>query len=152
MIINEANVKRKGLPKATSNNTPAALYQLALAQGICTTAFALGMLYCFGIYEAISACIGGLVALSANLYLAVKMHKAVLLQETNAKTEQQEPLGMLQRFYRFEVLKIVFTVTMFVIAVVVIQVSILPFIIAYVLAALVVTWLSLLVLGQQDEE
>ena len=108
------------------------------------------MFYCFGVYEAVSAGIGGLVALSANLYLAIKMRKPLLESAVNAEDELAEPMSMLQRFYRFEVLKVVFTVTMFVIAIVVMKVSVVPFIIAYLVAALIVTWLSLLVLDQQS--
>ena len=58
---------------------------------------------------------------------------------------------MLARFYASVVLKIVFTLAMMVICITVLKVSLLPFIIAYLIAAVIVNWLMLLVPAKLDE-
>lgn len=91
------------------------------------------------------------MAVLANIYVAFKARKPVVVEPLVTETDELAPaVEMLQRFYRFEVTKILLTLTMFAISVVVIKVSILPFIIAYVIAALIVTWLSLLVVDRQE--
>lgn len=89
--------------------------------------------------------------MSANLYLAIKARKPIEVgAAVNVESTELVANNMLQRFYRFEVLKVVFTITMFVIAIVFLKVAVLPFIIAYLLAALVVTWLSFLMLDRDE--
>ena len=91
------------------------------------------------------------MAVLANVYVAIKTRKAVVIEPSVIETDELAPaVEMLQRFYRFEVTKILLTLTMFAICVVVFKVSVLPFIIAYVIAALIVTWLSLLVVDRQE--
>ena len=57
----------------------------------------------------------------------------------------------LARFYASVVLKIIFTLAMMVICITVLKVSLLPFIIAYLIAAVIVNWLMLLVPAKLDE-
>lgn len=126
------------------------MLQLALLQLICSIAFALTLYVCFTAYVGLSALLGGLVATLATVYVALKVRKTVppASSVSSASDELAPAVHMLQRFYRFEVSKVILTLTMFAISVFVIKVSILPFIIAYLLAALIVTWLALLVLDQ----
>lgn len=85
------------------------------------------------------------------MYVALKARKPVIIEPSVTESDELAPaVEMLQRFYRFEVTKILLTLTMFAICVVVLKVSVLPFIIAYVIAALIVTWLSLLVVDRQE--
>lgn len=123
------------------------MLQLALLQLTCSIAFALTLYVCFTAYVGLSALLGGLVATIATVYVALKVRKPVP-PASPASDELAPAVYMLQRFYRFEVSKVILTLTMFAISVFVIKVSILPFIIAYLLAALIVTWLALLVLDQ----
>lgn len=123
------------------------MLQLALLQLTCSIAFALTLYVCFTAYVGLSALLGGLVATLATVYVALKVRKTVP-PASSASDELAPAVHMLQRFYRFEVSKVILTLTMFAISVFVIKVSILPFIIAYLLAALIVTWLALLVLDQ----
>lgn len=91
------------------------------------------------------------MAVLANMYVALKARKPVIIEPSVTESDELAPaVEMLQRFYRFEVTKILLTLTMFAICVVVLKVSVLPFIIAYVIAALIVTWLSLLVVDRQE--
>lgn len=85
------------------------------------------------------------------MYVALKARKPVIIEPSVTESDELAPaVEMLQRFYRFEVTKILLTLTMFAICVVVLKVSVLPFIITYVIAALIVTWLSLLVVDRQE--
>jgi F0F1-type ATP synthase assembly protein I len=139
------------LTEIQSNRTTKALLQLALLQFISTVAFSLTIYVCFTSYEGLSALFGGLVAVLANMYVALKARKPVIIEPSVTESDELAPaVEMLQRFYRFEVTKILLTLTMFAICVVVLKVSVLPFIIAYVIAALIVTWLSLLVVDRQE--
>jgi F0F1-type ATP synthase assembly protein I len=127
------------------------MLRLALLQLVCTVGFSLGMYVCFTFYQGLSALLGGLVAVIANFYVALKTRKPLQVAPQVVDIDDlATATEMLQRFYRFEVTKIVLTLTMFAIGVFVIQVSVLPFIIAYLLAALIVTWLSLLVVDQHE--
>lgn len=120
---------------------------------VATLTFSLTIYVCFTAYEGLSALLGGGIAVLANLYIALKARTSVIrdqLEQPDASVDEMAPaVMMLQRFYQFEVTKVLLTLTMFAIAVFVIQVAILPFTIAYLIAALIVTWLSLLVLDQR---
>lgn len=133
--------------ETTSSATTRVLLQLALLQLICSLAFALVLYVCFTAFVGLSALLGGLIAVLANVYVALKVRRAV--EPTPEASDELAPsVFMLQQFYRFEVSKVILTLTMFAISVLVIKVSILPFIIAYLVVALIVTWLALLVLDQ----
>jgi F0F1-type ATP synthase assembly protein I len=139
------------LTEIKRNTTTRALLKVALLQLVATVAFALSLYLCLTLYEGISAFFGGLVAALANVYVALKARNPVLIEPQVLQIDELAPaVAMLQRFYRFEVTKIVLTLTMFAISILVIKVSILPFIIAYLLAALIVTWISLLVVDQHE--
>ncbi len=148
MTETTSNTSSTATNSASSRTTVRVLLQLALLQLICSIAFALTLYVCFTAYVGLSALLGGLVATIATVYVALKVRKTV----SPASDELAPAVYMLQRFYRFEVSKVILTLTMFAISVFVIKVSILPFIIAYLLAALIVTWLALLVLDQSVKE
>ena len=95
-------------------------------------------------YEAVSAALGGLTASLATLFMALKARAQTSL--TLHDNDEQIAVGLLQQFYRSEVSKIVLTLAMFVICIIVIKVSVAAYVIAYLVAALVVNWLTLLIL------
>ena len=118
-----------------TQSRPLELLKLALLQLVCSTAFCLILFYCFDAREAISAFLGGLIAVLGSLFSAWQLYRG----GQNLQAEE-----MLARFYVSTVLKIVFSLAMIAICIIFIKVSTLPFIIAYLLAALVVNWLVLL--------
>ena len=99
------------------------------------------MFICFDAREALSALFGGVIAIIGSLYSAGRLfstkHDAVAAE-------------MLVRFYVSVILKIIFTLVMMTICLIILKVSLLPFIIAYLLAAVVVNLLMLLVPAQLD--
>ena len=124
-----------------SKTQPRVLLKLALLQSVSTVVFSLAMLYCFDLFEALSALLGGAIATIGSLYSAGRLFSTK--QNANA-TE------ILVRFYISVILKIVFILTMMAICLIVLKVSLLPFIIAYLLAAVVVNLLMLLVPAELD--
>lgn len=124
-----------------SKTQPGVLLKLALLQAVGTAVFSMAMLYCFDAREALSALFGGAIAIIGSLYSAGRLF-----------TSKPDAIAaeMLIRFYVSVVLKIVFTLAMMVICLVVLKVSLLPFIIAYLLAAVVVNLLMLLVPAELD--
>jgi len=118
-----------------SKSHPQHLLKLALLQLVCTAFFSLVLYYCFDLREALSAFLGGAVAVLASTFSAWQLYRS----GNNLQAEE-----MLARFYVSTVLKIAFSVAMIAICIIVMQVSTLPFIIAYLLAAVVVNWLILL--------
>ncbi|GAA6136789.1 hypothetical protein NBRC116583_05360 [Arenicella sp. 4NH20-0111] len=116
-----------------------AMFRLAALQAFGTMVFALSMYYCFDLREALSAFFGGLVATTMSLFMATRLfgaYRISLLREVAAGEA-------LIRFYISVVLKMIFTLAMMTIFIVVIEVSILPFIIAYLIAAVIVNLLFL---------
>lgn len=109
--------------------------RLSCWQAIFTILFAFGMFVFVGKHEAVSALMGGFICSLANLFFAGRLFSS---------QSEQPPKQMLRRFYRSEALKIVFTLTMFIIAMSIAKVALLPFIVSYLLAALIVNWLFLL--------
>ena len=125
--------------KALRFNTksqPSVLIKLALLQTLGTLIFSLALYYCFDKREALSALLGGLIASVATLYSAGRLF-------TTKHDGQAEEI--LLRFYLSVALKVLFTLLMMAICIIVIKVSLLPFIIAYLLAAVVINLLFLLV-------
>lgn len=115
---------------------PGTIFKLALLQLIGSIAFSLTLYYCFDAREAISALLGGSVAVFASLFSAFRLYTA---------GDQLQAGEMLIRFYISVVLKIVFSVAMIAIFIIVMKVSVLPFIIAYLLAAVIINLLFLLI-------
>lgn len=118
---------------------------LALMQVFGTVVFSLALYYCFDKREALSALFGGLTAAIANLFFASRLlsHKRQLSEEVIAEK-------ILVRFYSSEILKVVFTLIIMSVFIIVIKVSMLPFIIAYLLAAVIINWLFLLSRASSD--
>lgn len=109
--------------------------KLALMQLFGVIVFSAVLYYCFDKREALSALFGGLIAVLATLFFARRVFA----------TKQEVQAGeMLGRFYVSVALKALFTLMMMAICIVVIKVSMLPFIIAYIIAAVVINWLFLL--------
>ena len=127
-----SNLDSNTAGRVVSKSRPQDLLKLALLQLICTVLFSLVLYYCFDSREALSALLGGLVAVLASSFSAWQLFRG----GQNLQAEE-----MLARFYLSTVLKIVFSLAMIAICIIVMKVSTLPFIIAYLLAALVVNWL-----------
>jgi F0F1-type ATP synthase assembly protein I len=124
-----------------SKAQPGVLLNLALLQAVSTLVFSLAMLYCFDAREALSSVFGGVIAVIGSLYSAGRLF---FTKQSAVAAE------ILVRFYVSVILKIVFTLAMMAICLIVMKVSVLPFIIAYLLAAVVVNLLVLLVPAQLD--
>ncbi len=113
---------------------------LALMQLISTLVFSGVMFFCYGLGEALSAFFGGMIAVLMSAFMATRMfttHRVAMMREMPAGER-------LQRFYAAAILKVLFTLMMMGILIVVIKVSMLPFIIAYLIAAVVVNLCFLL--------
>ena len=116
------------------------MLKLALLQLISTVVFSGVMYYCFGVGDALSAFFGGGIAALMSVFMASRMfttHRIAKVRDMSAK----ERLG---RFYASALLKVLFTLLMMGIFIAVIRVSMLPFIVAYLLAAIVVNLFFLL--------
>jgi len=112
----------------------------AALQALATFVLAVVFLYCFDAREAVSAAFGGAIATVMTLFMAGRLfsaHRLSLIREVPAGES-------LVRFYLSVGIKVLFTLVMMAICLIVIKVSVLPFIIAYLVAALLVNWLSLL--------
>jgi len=126
--------------KFESQTKPGAMLKLASLQAIGTVVFSLGLYYCFDTREALSALFGGLIATVMSLFMAGRLFASYRIS-----TLRDVPPGeALIRFYISAVLKILFTLAMMGICIIVIGVSILPFIIAYLIAAVIVNILFVL--------
>lgn len=123
-----------------SKSEPKVILRLALLQAVGTIAFSLVLYFCFDTREALSALFGGLIAALASLFFAGRLFtsKQVAYQQDSAAGE------MLVRFYFSVALKALLTLTLMSICIIVLKVSILPFVVAYILAAVIVNWLFLL--------
>lgn len=113
---------------------PKVLLKLALIQLIFTLSFATLMWLWFDQREALSALFGGLIALFGSVYSAGRLFTI---------HQNIEAVDSLRRFYASIIIKIVFTLVMMAICIIVINVSFLPFIIAYLIAAVVANVLAL---------
>lgn len=121
------------------HTSPTALLKLALLQAVGTLFFCLGLYYCFDTREALSGLFGGLTATTMNFFMAARLFAAHRVANI-----RQVPAGeALVRFYISVVLKILFTLAVMVFFIIVIKVSILPFIVAYLLIAVIVNLLYL---------
>lgn len=112
------------------------IVKLALLQAVASLVFSAVMYYCYDSRVAISALLGGLIASVSSFYMAGRLFTS---------KDDHEPEEMLARFYASFVLKTVFTIVMMGICIIVMKVSVLPFIIAYFIAGSIVNWLFLLV-------
>lgn len=122
--------------KFESKSRPGLIVKLALWQSLATVVLSLVLYVCIDTRVAVSAFCGGLVAVLTSLYMASRLFAA--------RKGLQAP-EMLVRFYSSVVLKVLFTLAMMTICMVVIKVSIVPFIIAYLVAAVIINLLFLLV-------
>ena len=122
--------------KIETKSQPSAVLRLAFLQMLGTIVFSLVLYYCFDMREALSGLFGGLIAALASAFFAGRLFA------TKQDVQAEE---MLVRFYISVMLKVIFTLAMMAISIIVIEVSILPFIIAYLLAAVVINWLALLI-------
>jgi F0F1-type ATP synthase assembly protein I len=122
--------------KIETRSQPGTVLKLALLQMLGTVVFSLALFFCFDMREALSALFGGLIAAAASAFFAGRLFAT----KQNVRAEE-----MLMRFYISVILKAIFTLAMMAICIVIIEVAILPFIIAYLLAAVVVNWLVLLI-------
>ncbi|MFT5572841.1 MAG: F0F1-type ATP synthase assembly protein I [Cryomorphaceae bacterium] len=119
-----------------TKSQPSVVLKLAFLQMLGTVVFSLVLYYCFDPREALSALFGGLIAALASAFFAGRL----FVSKQDVQAEE-----MLMRFYISVMLRAIFTLAMMAVCIVVIEVSILPFIIAYLLAAVVINWLVLLI-------
>lgn len=126
----------KSKPQFESKSKPGVVLKLALLQFVGTVFFSLVLLYCFDTREALSALFGGLIAVLASVFLAGRLF-------TTKQTAEAEEI--LVRFYISATLKVLFTLAMMAISIIFIKVSVLPFILAYLVAAVIINWLFLLI-------
>lgn len=125
-----------------------ALLKLAFLQAFGSVVFSLGLWYCFDAREALSGLFGGLTATTMSLFMAARLFAVHRL----SKLRPVAPGEALVRFYITAILKIIFTLAMMVIFIVVIEVSILPFIISYLIAAVIVNLLYIYLEAKEPEE
>lgn len=123
-------------PQFVSKSKPGLMLKLAFLQFLGTVVFSLVLLYCFDTREALSAFFGGSIAAIATVFFASRLF--------TTSVDAQAP-EMLVRFYFSVVFKVLFTLVMMAICIMFIKVSILPFIIAYLIAGVVVNLVFLLV-------
>jgi len=135
-------------PKFESQTKPSAILKLACLQAIGTVVFSLSLYYCFDTREALSALLGGFVATVMSLFMAGRLFASYRI----SRLRDVPPGEALIRFYISAVLKILFTVAMMGICIIVMEVSILPFIIAYLIAAVIVNLLFVLLDAKTGEE
>jgi len=133
--------RKKLLDSFNRSSNAGAMLKLALLQMVSTLAFSGGMFYCFGVAEALSALFGGSIAALMSVFMASRMFTTHRL----ASSREMAPNERLARFYAAALLKVVFTLMMMGILIVVIKVSMLPFIIAYLIAAVLVNLCFLLI-------
>ena len=122
------------------NNKPSDLLKLALLQALFTGIFAIVLYYCFDARHAVSGILGGLIASIMTLFMAARLYAAIRI----SKLREVHAGESLARFYLSVVLKSIFTLMMMVICLFVIGVALLPFIIAYLISAVIVNWMCLL--------
>jgi len=123
-------------PQFDSKSKPGLILKLALLQFFGSVIFSLILYTCFDTREALSAFLGGSIAAIATIFFASRLFT----------TRHDAPAGeMLVRFYFSVTFKVLFTLVMMAICIIFIKVSILPFIIAYLLAAVVINLVFLLV-------
>lgn len=113
---------------------PSVLLTLALLQLGGTLLISVVLWFVFDAREGLSAFFGGFIAIFGSLYSAGRLFTA---------KQNADAVESLRRFYASIVIKIVFTLVMVAICVIVIKVSFLPFIIAYLIAAVVVNIMAL---------
>ena len=118
-----------------SKQTSAMIVKLACLQLVATLCFSAVIYYCYDAHQAISALLGGLIAVLSSVYMAGRLFKS-------RGRPAEEMLGL---FYSSVVLKAVFVITMMAICIIVVKVSFLSFIVSYFVSAAVVNWLFLLV-------
>ena len=121
--------------KIERSSKPGLVVKLAFLQLLGTAVFSLVLYFCFDSREALSALFGGLIAALASLFFAGRLFA------TKNDAQAQE---IVFRFYFSVAFKVIFTLAMMAICIIVMKVSILPFIIAYLIAAVLVNWLFLL--------
>jgi len=122
-------------PKFESKSRPGLVLKLALLQFLGAAVFSLVLFYCFDMREALSALLGGSIAAIASIFFASRLFTT---------KHDAQAAEILVRFYFSAALKVLFTLVMMAICILFIKVSILPFIISYLIAAVVINWLFLL--------
>lgn len=113
---------------------PKVLLVLALMQLSGTTIFSVVLWGLFDVREGLSAFFGGFIAAFGSVYSAGRLFTT---------KQSTEAVDSLRRFYASIVIKVVFTLMMVAICVIVIKVSFLPFIVAYLIAAVVINVVAL---------
>ncbi|MBX2849847.1 MAG: ATP synthase subunit I [Acidiferrobacterales bacterium] len=124
----------------STKSEPKVIMKLALLQIIGTLVFSLILFFCFDKREALSALCGGAIAALASLFFAGR-----LFTTKTVATDQDSAAGeILIRFYFSVALKALLTLALMAICILVLKVSMLPFMVAYIVAAVIVNWLFLL--------
>lgn len=138
-LVNTKPVKNR-FDRFNKSSNAGAMLKLALLQAAATLVFSGAMYYCYGTGEALSALFGGMTAAIMSVYMASRLfttHRLASVRDMSA-TER------LSRFYASAILKVLFTLLIMGILIAVIKVSMLPFIIAYLIAAVAINLVFLL--------
>lgn len=101
--------------------------KLSLMQLVFTIIFSVLVAVLWGFPHAGSAFLGGIICVTANLFFAGKLYLSKNIEK---------PEYILHRFYRSEVMKLLFTFAMFTLVFVLLDVHFIAFILAYSFAAL----------------
>jgi F0F1-type ATP synthase assembly protein I len=137
MNNNAAQRVASEITEAEVNSKPLVILKLAALQALGTMCLAAGLYYCFDAREAISALLGGAIASVMSLFMAGRLFASFRISKLRDVASEET----LMRFYISAALKICFTLAMMSICIVVLNVSILPFVIAYLVAAIIVNLL-----------
>ena len=117
--------------KIAEKSAPSAVLKLAFLQLLATVFFSLVLYYCFDTREALSALFGGLIAALANLFFAGRLFT------TKHDAQAQD---ILFRFYFSVAMQVIFILAMMAFCIILLLVSILPFVISILITAVRVKW------------
>lgn len=129
------------LDRFNQSSNAGSMLTLALLQMVSTIAFSGVMYYCYGIGASLSAFFGGSIAALMSAFMASRMYTTHRIAAVRTMTGNER----LARFYAAALLKVLFTLLMMGILIAVIKVTMLPFIIAYLIAAVLVNLCFLLI-------
>lgn len=137
MNNNAASKVASEIVRAEANSKPQVMLKLAGLQALGTFCFAAGLYSFFDAREAISALLGGSIATVMSLFMAGRLFASFRISKLRDVASEET----LMRFYISAALKILFTLAMMSFCIVVLNVSILPFVIAYLIAGIMVNLL-----------
>lgn len=131
-------------PQKTCQTDPSSnasqMFKLASLQMVSTLVFSGLMYFCYSTGDALSALFGGSIAALMSVFMATRMFTTHRLASVRDMTATER----LARFYASAILKVFITLLMMGLFIAVIKVSMLPFIVAYLIAAVIMNLFFLL--------